>query len=81
MNENEPTTTIQIKLANGKREKVILNLTHTVADLQAKVSSFQATNGRSFTLSAGFPPKILTNASQTIEEAGLKNAAVTQTIQ
>lgn len=81
VNETEPTTTIQVKLANGKREKIILNLNHTVGDLQAKVASFQATNGRPFTLTAGFPPKILSDATSTIDAAGLKNAAVTQTAQ
>jgi UBX domain-containing protein 1 len=33
-----------------------------------------------YQLISGFPPKALTDPSKTIEEAGLKNAAITQKI-
>ena len=80
VDETKERTTIIVKLANGKREKVVLNLTHTVADLQAKVASL-GDGGRGFVLTAGFPPKPLANASETVEAAGLKNSAVTQVMQ
>jgi UBX domain-containing protein 1 len=76
-----PTTTIQVRLLDGRREKVVLNLTHTVADLQAAVARLAATGsaaGKPFLLVGGYPPKPLDNPGLTIEAAGLKSAAVTQ---
>jgi UBX domain-containing protein 1 len=72
-----PTTTLQVKLLDGRREKIVLNLHNTVEDLQAIVASLKGTS-KDFVLAAGFPPKPLSNGLQTIEEAGLKGAAVTQ---
>jgi len=81
VDETKDKTMIQVKLCNGKREKITLNLTHTVADLQAKVASFNATPpGKGFSLSAGFPPKPLADPDQTIEQAGLKMASVDQKV-
>jgi UBX domain-containing protein 1 len=77
VDESKPTTIIQVKLANGKREKVTLNTSHTVADLQAKVAAFGAT-AKPFYLTAGFPPKPLAAPTATIEEAGLLNSSVNQ---
>jgi hypothetical protein len=104
VDESQPLATIQVKLCDGRREKVVLNLRHTVADLQEHVASYvpaidfhicsfimfihpvhvymcvcrlKGTN-KPFVLTAGFPPKPLTNGAQTLEEAGLKSAQVTQ---
>ena len=74
-----PSTTIQVKLVNGKRLLVELNyLTHTVSDLVSRVSTENATGGKPFILKAGFPPKPIDSLNQTIETAGLKNASVQQ---
>lgn len=81
VDSSAPTTVIQVRLANGKREKVTINLTNTVADLLSLVTDFRGVpQGSAFTLSAGFPPKPLTDATATIEEAGLRNASVTQAL-
>jgi UBX domain-containing protein 1 len=80
VDDSKPTTTIQVKLVNGKREKIVLNLTHTVADLQGAVAALGATGGKPFSLSAGFPPKALADPDLTVEAAGLKNASVTQVV-
>lgn len=77
VDESKPTATIQVKLVDGRKERVVLNLSHTVADLQAKVASFKATT-KGFVLLAGFPPKPLADPRATLEAAGLKSAAVTQ---
>ena len=53
---------------------------HTVGDLVARVAAANATGGKAFTLKAGYPPKALDAAAQTIEAAGLKNASVQQTV-
>ena len=39
VDDSQPTTTLQIRLADGRREKVVLNLSHTIADLQKHVAS------------------------------------------
>jgi hypothetical protein len=44
----------------------------------AAVCPARETPGETFTLSAGFPPKVLTDASLTLTAAGVANAAVTQ---
>lgn len=72
-----PTTVIQVRLLDGRRERITLNLTNTVADLQTKVALLKGTT-KAFLLNGGFPPKPLDNATLTIEAAGLKGAAVTQ---
>lgn len=74
---SQPTTTLQVRLLDGRRERVTLNLSHTVAHLQAVVSGLKGTT-KPFILVAGFPPKPLDNTALTIEAAGLKGAAVTQ---
>jgi hypothetical protein len=55
-----------------------LNLSHTVADLQARVLGLGGHGSRPFVLAAGFPPRVLTEPLATIEAAGLKGAAVVQ---
>jgi UBX domain-containing protein 1 len=80
VDEASPKTSVQVKLANGKKEVVELNLSHTVKDLMERVAAFGATGGKPFVLKAGFPPKPLGDSSATIEAAGLKNSSVTQAL-
>mmetsp|Transcript_7383 Transcript_7383/g.21830 ORF Transcript_7383/g.21830 Transcript_7383/m.21830 type:complete len:256 (+) Transcript_7383:205-972(+) len=72
-----PKTTLQIRLANGKRIRATLNLSHTVRQLDAFVRAEDA-EAKPYVLLAGFPPAPLADPSQTIEAAGLKGASVTQ---
>jgi UBX domain-containing protein 1 len=77
VDESKPLATLMVKLADGRKEKVVLNLSHTVKDLQNKVASLNGTT-KGFILLAGFPPKPLADGSLTLEAAGLKSAAITQ---
>jgi hypothetical protein len=52
----QPTTMLQIKLADGTRKVVKANHTHTVLQLQQHVSTF-CPAGTAFTLSTAFPRK------------------------
>lgn len=79
VDEEAPKTTIQIRFHNGERVSLTLNLTHTVADIHTFVMSAAPVDG-DYQLIAGFPPKPLTDSSKTIQEAGLKNANITQKI-
>ncbi len=75
-----PTLRLQVKLANGKKEALTLNMSHTVGDLQAMVAALNGTGGKPFMLLAGVPPKPLDMAAATVEAAGLRNASVSQVI-
>ena len=54
-------------------------MTHTVGDIHGFVMSAAPIDGE-YQLVSGFPPKPLNDPSKTVEQAGLKNAAVTQKI-
>jgi UBX domain-containing protein 1 len=56
-----------------------VNLTHTVGDLRNFImAASPASNGRAFILQTTFPNKELSNQSETIGAAGLKNAVIVQ---
>jgi UBX domain-containing protein 1 len=76
VDDSAPTTVLQIRLSNGKREKVKLNRSHTVGDMINYISSVSP--AESFVILAGFPPKRMEDTSLTLEAAGLLNAAVQQ---
>ena len=73
-----PKTTLQIRLANGKRIRATLNLTHTVRHLDAYVREESGSDAAAYVLLAGFPPAPLADPDATLEAAGLKGASVTQ---
>uniref|UniRef100_A0A7S1YL29 UBX domain-containing protein n=1 Tax=Grammatophora oceanica TaxID=210454 RepID=A0A7S1YL29_9STRA len=75
-----PTTSIQVRLMNGKRQVFKINLNQTVLQLGQMIVASTSTDGGStpFVLTSGFPPRPITNLSQSIEEAGLKGAQVIQ---
>ncbi|KAH8086286.1 hypothetical protein HD553DRAFT_309282 [Filobasidium floriforme] len=77
VDQSKPVTSVQIRLADGSKQTVKLNLTHTVGDLRGLVSAAQ-TDRRQFVLQTTFPTKVLEDDSQTVEAAGLKNAVVVQ---
>ena len=74
VDETQPTTSVAVRLLNGKRQIVRLNLTSTVQDLALNLR--EAAGESSFRLMAGYPPQPLTDATATIEAAGLKGAQV-----
>lgn len=79
INESEPTTMISIRLNDGSRISARFNLTHTIQDIRQYVmTSRPEFSGRSFILLTTFPNKELTNPSDTIQLAGLQNAAILQ---
>lgn len=81
LDSSKPTTTIQLRLANGSRVKAQLNLDHTVADLwcivAANMGEAAFKSASEHALVAGFPPKPLTDPMASIQDAGLASAAIT----
>jgi len=78
VDESAPVTSIQIRLHDGTRLTQRFNLTHTVGTIRQFVAT--ATPGVEFELWTAFPRKALSDYAQTIADAQLQNAAVTQSL-
>ncbi|KAM7274677.1 hypothetical protein ACFE04_016543 [Oxalis oulophora] len=76
-----PTTSIQLRLADGTRMVSRFNLYHTISDLRAFIDASRPGGQRNYQLQMmGFPPKPLTNLTETVEQAGIANSVVIQKI-
>ncbi|KAL3850901.1 hypothetical protein ACJIZ3_012783 [Penstemon smallii] len=74
-----PSTSIQLRLADGTRMVAHFNHHHTIADIRSFIDASRPGGSRSYQLqTVGFPPKVLTDQAQTIEQAGLLNSVVIQ---
>ena len=73
----KPTTNINFRLYNGESLTQEFNLTHTVGDIFAFISSAAPVSG-SFQLIEGFPPKPLTEMDKTIDQARIKGTTIIQ---
>lgn len=74
-----PSTSIQLRLADGTRMIAHFNNHHTVGDIRAFIDAARPGGVRSYQLqTVGFPPKPLSDLTQTIEQAGLANSVVIQ---
>lgn len=79
LDSTKPSTQIQVRLTDGTRLVVKLNLTHKLKDLRAYINSARPEYyPRSYTLLTSFPNKEFTNNEETIEEAKLQSASVIQ---
>eukprot|EP01117_Protostelium_nocturnum_P006682 TRINITY_DN2406_c0_g1_i1.p1 TRINITY_DN2406_c0_g1~~TRINITY_DN2406_c0_g1_i1.p1 ORF type:complete len:382 (+),score=173.03 TRINITY_DN2406_c0_g1_i1:144-1289(+) len=77
LKDSEPSTSIQIRLADGSRLVGKFNLSHKVVDIRAHINSTKNTT-QSYSLMTSMPQKLLEDENQTIQEAGLQNAVVIQ---
>ncbi|KAG8808900.1 hypothetical protein FRC17_003717 [Serendipita sp. 399] len=74
-----PTTSIQIRLADGTRLISRMNLTHTIGDIRGFINASRPGNsGRPYTIQTTLPVKVLDDETQTIQAAGLQNSVVVQ---
>ena len=78
IDESQPITTLQIRLADGSRKVQKFNHSHTVSDIRQFVASIPGYEASTFQLQTNFPVKILTDDSQSIEEAQILNAVIIQ---
>jgi UBX domain-containing protein 1 len=77
--QDQPSTMISIRLADGGRLSARFNLTHTVQDIRRFIGTARPEySARNFTLLTTFPNKELANPGDTIQQAGLQNAAILQ---
>lgn len=79
LNSEAPSTTLQIRLADGSRLAAQFNLSHTVSDIRRFIQTARPQYSTSnFILVSSFPTRELSDDNSTIEKAGLKNAALMQ---
>ncbi|WRX25847.1 UBX domain - like 10 [Theobroma cacao] len=79
VDESLPSTSIQLRLADGTRMIAQFNFHQTVDDIRAFINASRPGSAINYQLQImGFPPKLLTDPTQTIEQAGLANSVVIQ---
>ncbi|XP_031092082.1 plant UBX domain-containing protein 4-like [Ipomoea triloba] len=81
VDETQPSTSIQLRLADGTRMVSRFNIHHTIRDIRGFIDASRPSGPRTYQLqTVGFPPKQLTDLEQTIEQAGLANSVVIQRV-
>ncbi|KAL5512443.1 hypothetical protein ACEPAG_3435 [Sanghuangporus baumii] len=81
VDQSKPTTSIQVRLADGTRMICRVNLTHTIRDIRNFINASRPENlTRSYSIStvSTFPNRVLDDDAQTIEAAKLQNSVVVQ---
>lgn len=78
VDEGAPTTSIQLRLADGSRMVARFNLTHNVADIRRFIRASRPDMPAAFQLLTAFPSQPLDDNNVSIEEASLANAVIIQ---
>uniref|UniRef100_A0A0A9CTT1 UBX domain-containing protein n=1 Tax=Arundo donax TaxID=35708 RepID=A0A0A9CTT1_ARUDO len=78
VDDSEPFTSIQLRLVDGTRMVARFNMHHTVGDIRSFIDASRPGAARPYQLQTGFPPKLLTDPTQTLEQAGLANSVIMQ---
>lgn len=79
VDESQPTTNIQIRLADGSRLVSKFNHTHQISDVRNYIVNARPQfAGANFVLMTAFPSKELSDESQTLSGAQLLNAVIIQ---
>ncbi|XP_021857132.2 plant UBX domain-containing protein 4-like [Spinacia oleracea] len=75
VDQSQPSTPIQLRLADGTRMVAHFNYNHTINDIRAFIDASRSGGSRTYQLqTVGFPPEPLNDLKQTIEQAGLANS-------
>ncbi|KAG5606698.1 hypothetical protein H5410_028190 [Solanum commersonii] len=79
VDQTQPSTSIQVRLADGTRMVSRFNFQHSIRDIRGFIDASRPSGSRSYQLqTVGFPPKELSDLDQTIEQADLANSVVIQ---
>ena len=79
LDPSQPTTTVQIRLADGTRLVVKFNHSHTVNDIRNFVNlSRPSMSAANYVLMTTFPNRELTDLGQSLADANLLNAVIIQ---
>ncbi|TVU08241.1 hypothetical protein EJB05_41638 [Eragrostis curvula] len=79
VDDSLPSTSLQIRFADGSRVVARFNTRHTISDVRTFIDSTRPESS-DYTLQAGFPPKDLDDTNKTIEEAGVANSVIIQKV-
>ncbi|VAI90412.1 unnamed protein product [Triticum turgidum subsp. durum] len=80
VDDSLPSTSLQIRFADGSRVVGRFNTSHTISDVRAFIYTTRPGETSDYTLQVGFPPKPLDDATKTIEEAGVANSVIIQRV-
>lgn len=78
VDDSQPTTSLQLRLADGSRLVARFNHTHTLGHVRSFISTARSDITGPYTLATAFPPKTLDDDSVTLVDAGLLNAVLIQ---
>ncbi|KAI8905589.1 SEP-domain-containing protein [Gorgonomyces haynaldii] len=79
VDNSQPVTSIQIRLADGTRLVAKFNHTHTIGDIRHYIQFARAEyRNASFVIQTPLPVKVFADDKQTLKDAGLLNAVVAQ---
>ncbi|ONM16886.1 Plant UBX domain-containing protein 4 [Zea mays] len=78
VDDSQPFTSIQLRLADGTRMVARFNMHHTVGDIRSFIDASRPGTARPYQLQTGFPPKQLADPTQTVVQAGLANSVIMQ---
>ncbi|KAJ7454625.1 hypothetical protein B0H11DRAFT_2069234 [Mycena galericulata] len=79
VDQSLPTTSVQVRLADGTKIVCRMNLSHTVLDLRNFINAARPENlTRPYSIGTTFPNRTLDDNKATIESAGLKNSVIVQ---
>lgn len=79
VDQTMPSTSVQLRLADGTRMVAHFNYHHTINDIRSFIDASRPGSARNYQLQMmAFPPKVLSDQAQTIEQAGLANSVVIQ---
>lgn len=78
VDDSLPSTSLQIRFADGSRVVARFNTSHTISDVRAFVDATRPGETSDYTLQVGFPPKPIDDATKTIKEAGVANSVIIQ---
>ena len=75
---SKPSTTLLVRLLNGKRLKVKVNSESPVSVVAQHVNASGDAGSEEYVLSSGFPPRVIEDLTISVKEAGLEGAQVMQ---
>ena len=78
VDSSKPTTSIQLRLADGSRMVASFNHSHTLLDVRRFIRASRPEAAEGYGLMTAFPSAPIENEGRTIEEAGLLNAVIIQ---
>lgn len=78
LDAGRPSTSIQVRLLNGRRLVVKVNEDSPVSVVGDHINASGDAGSDPYVLSAGFPPRPIKDLGQTVKDAGLKGAQVMQ---